>query len=187
MFSRNIHKVLLESIKVVLSESYEKYAGLVEKVIDEANEYLSEYGLSVFYQKNYDFSFGMAKNFLAVYKTGSVRRNNGRMSVSINFENLLDCMDRKNVKDVEFQIRLSIFHEVGHGIVEWIKSLRRKDTQGGFGLFRGDMVNDFRAILRDEENVVEEFGAFNAYWSSYSVLNYFLTDYRDILLEIAGK
>ena len=187
MFSRNIHNILLESIKVVLSESYEKYADLVEKVIGEANEYLSDYGLSVFYQKNYDFSFGMAKNFLAVYKKGSVRRNNGRMSVSINFENLLDGMDRNNVKDVERQIRVSIFHEVGHGIVEWIKSLRRKDTQGGFRLFRGDIVNDFRAILRDEENVVEEFGAFNAYWTSYSVLNYFLNDYRDILLEIAGK
>ena len=170
-----------------MSESYEKYADLVEKVIGEANEYLSDYGLSVFYQKNYDFSFGMAKNFLAVYKTGSVRRNNGRMSVSINFGNLLDGMDRNNVKDIERQIRVSIFHEVGHGIVEWIKALRRKDTQGGFGLFRGDIVNDFRAILRDEENVVEEFGAYNAYWVSYSVLDYFLTDYGDVLLEIAGR
>ena len=86
-----IHNILLENINKVLAESYEDYADFINSIISEANKFLSQYGLSVVYNAKYDFSWGAAKNCLAIYQYRSVK-NNGRMRISINFPALEDCM-----------------------------------------------------------------------------------------------
>jgi hypothetical protein len=79
------------------------------------------------------------------------------------------------------QIEISMWHEVGHGIVQWIKSLRRKDTQAKTGLFKGKIIKDLRYILNNEEDVVEEFGAYQNGYYTYSTLDDFINDYSEIL------
>ena len=103
--------------------------------------------------------------------------NNGKMRVAINLPLIMSHDDI----DIEEQIRISLWHEVGHGIVQWIKSLRRKDTQMKTGKFKGQIVKDLRYILNNEEDVVEEFGEYQSDLASYSILNYFICDYNKIL------
>ena len=74
-----------------------------------------------------------------------------------------------------------MWHEGGHGIVQWIKPLRRKDTQAKTGLFKGKIAKDLRYILNNEEDIVEEFGAYQSGYYTYSTLNDFINDYIQIL------
>lgn len=178
-----IHNILLENINKVLAESYEDYADFINSIISDANKFLSQYGLSVVYNAKYDFSWGAAKNCLAIYQYRSVK-NNGRMRISINFPALEDCMRQNDIDDIETQIEISIYHEIGHGIVEWIKKLRRKDTQCGTKIFRGKLLKDLRSLLINEEDAVEEFGAHKSGWYGHSEIGDFLDEYKDILLQI---
>lgn len=49
------------------------------------------------------------------------------------------------------------------------------------GIFKGQIVKDLRYILNNEEDVVEEFGEYQSDLASYSILNYFICDYNEIL------
>lgn len=148
---------------------------LINNVLVEINEYLADFGLSCSLNTKYDFS-GYYKNCVAVYQYRSIM-NNGKMRVAINLPLIMSHDDI----DIEEQIRISLWHEVGHGIVQWIKSLRRKDTQMKTGKFKGQIVKDLRYILNNEEDVVEEFGEYQSDLGSYSILNYFICDYNEIL------
>ena len=151
------------------------YQQLINNVLAEINEYLADFGLSCSLNAKYDFS-GYYKNCVAVYQYRSVM-NNGKMRVAINLPLIMSHGDI----DIEEQIRISLWHEVGHGIVQWIKSLRRKDTQMKTGKFKGQIVKDLRYILNNEEDVVEEFGEYQSDLASYSILNYFICDYNETL------
>ena len=151
------------------------YQQFINNVLAEINEYLADFGLSCSLNSKYDFS-GYYKNCVAVYQYRSVM-NNGKMRVAINLPLIMSHDDI----DIEEQIRISLWHEVGHGIVQWIKSLRRKDTQMKTGRFKGQIVKDLRYILNNEEDVVEEFGEYQSDLASYSILNYFICDYNEIL------
>ena len=151
------------------------YQQVINNVLAEINEYLADFGLSCSLNTKYDFS-GYYKNCVAVYQYRSVM-NNGKMRVAINLPLIMSHDDI----DIEEQIRISLWHEVGHGIVQWIKSLRRKDTQMKTGKFKGQIVKDLRYILNNEEDVVEEFGEYQSDLASYSILNYFICDYNKIL------
>ena len=151
------------------------YQQVINNVLAEINEYLADFGLSCSLNTKYDFS-GYYKNCVAVYQYRSVM-NNGKMRVAINLPLIISHDDI----DIEEQIRISLWHEVGHGIVQWIKSLRRKDTQMKTGKFKGQIVKDLRYILNNEEDVVEEFGEYQSDLASYSILNYFICDYNEIL------
>ena len=151
------------------------YQQVINNVLAEINEYLADFGLSCSLNTKYDFS-GYYKNCVAVYQYRSVM-NNGKMRVAINLPLIMSHDDI----DIEEQIRISLWHEVGHGIVQWIKSLRRKDTQMKTKKFKGQIIKDLRYILDNEEDVVEEFGEYQSDLASYSILNYFICDYNEIL------
>jgi hypothetical protein len=151
------------------------YQQFINNVLAEINEYLADFGLSCSLNPKYDFS-GYYKNCVAIYQYRSVM-NNGKMRVAINLPLIMSQDDI----DIEEQIRISLWHEVGHGIVQWIKSLRRKDTQMKTGIFKGQIVKDLRYIINNEEDVVEEFGEYQSDLASYSILNYFICDYNEIL------
>lgn len=151
------------------------YQQLITNILAEINEYLTDFGLSCSLNTKYDFS-GYYKNCVAVYQYRSVM-NNGKIRVAINLPLIMSHDDI----DIEEQIRISLWHEVGHGIVQWIKSLRRKDTQMRTGIFKGRILKNLRYIINNEEDVVEEFGEYQSDLASYSILNYFICDYNEIL------
>ena len=152
-----------------------EYQQLIMNILAEINEYLTDFGLSCTLNTKYDFS-GYYKDCVAVYQYRSVM-NNGKMRVAINLPLIMSHDDI----DIEEQIRISLWHEVGHGIVQWIKSLRRKDTQMKTNIFKGQIVKDLRYILNNEEDVVEEFGEYQSDVANYSILDYFIRDYNEIL------
>ena len=135
-------------LKRIISEAIDMT--VARKWIDEelvsGNDFLSQYGLSVVCNANYNFG-GYYRDCLAIYQNGSVK-NKGRIRIGINFP-LMQTMIKK--RDLRTQIRISIWHEIGHGIIQYLKGLRRKDTQCGTKIFRGNMLNDFRNIINDEE------------------------------------
>lgn len=155
---------------------------VINSELTKANSFLSSYGLSVVYNSNYNF-IGHNKNFMAIYKNGSVKKN-GKISIAINFNTLKSTMTEYNVTDLLLQTKISIWHEIGHGIVEWIKGLRRKNTQCGTKFFSKHMLYDFKYITENEEECVEEFGAFMCDYRHYSELSDFLYRYNDELLKI---
>lgn len=153
------------------------YQQFINNVLAEINEYLADFGLSCSLNPKYDFS-GYYKNCVAVYQYRSVM-NNGKMRIALNIPLMLSHgLDDYEMKE---QIEISMWHEVGHGIVQWIKSLRRKDTQAKTGLFKGKILKDLRYILNNEEDVVEEFGAYQNGYYTYSTLDDFINDYEQIL------
>lgn len=165
--------------EVVDNLNIDSYKDFINDVLVEINDYLTDFGLSCTINSKYDFT-GYYKNCVAVYQYRSVM-NNGKMRVALNLPLILSHdLDEDNV---ELQIKISLWHEVGHGIVQWIKSLRRKDTQMKTNIFKGEILKDLRYILNNEEDVVEEFGEYQSDVASYSILNFFLSDYEEILLQ----
>lgn len=171
-------------LKRIISEAIDMT--IARKWIDEelvsVNDFLSQYGLSVVFNANYNFG-GYYRDCLAIYQNGSVK-NKGRIRIGINFP-LMQTMIKK--RDLKTQIRISIWHEIGHGIIQYLKGLRRKDTQCGTKIFRGDMLNDFRNIINDEEYYVEEFGYVMSDKGIFSVIEDFLVDYENEILTLKNQ
>lgn len=172
------------NIKYIISEAIDMV--VAKKWIDEeliiGNNFLSQYGLSVVFNAKYNFD-GYYRDCLAIYQNGSVK-NKGRIRIGINFP-LMETMIKK--RDLKSQIKISIWHEIGHGIVQYLKGLRRKDTQCGTKIFRGNMLNDFRNIINDEEYYVEEFGYVMSDKGIFSVIEDFLADYENEILTLKNQ
>lgn len=164
---------------IVENNDTDEYKKIINNVLAEINEYLADFGLSCTLNTKYDFS-GYYKNCVAVYQYRSVM-NNGKIRIAINLPLIQSHANMDEGIDINEQIEISMWHEVGHGIIQWIKSLRRKDTQMKTGIFKGQIVKDLRYILNNEEDVVEEFGEYQSDLASYSILNYFICDYNEIL------
>ena len=169
--------IVSEVIKRLNETRNHDYQELISNILTEINEYLNDFDLSCSINTKYDFS-GYYKDCVAVYQYRSVM-NNGKMRIALNIPLMLS----HDLEDYEMkeQIEISMWHEVGHGLVQWIKSLRRKDTQAKTGLFKGKIVKDLRYILNNEEDVVEEFGAYQNGYYTYSTLDDFINDYIQIL------
>lgn len=177
--NENDLKYIIKETINELTNNSESYKEFVNKILADINEYLADFGLSCFINSKYDFS-GYYKDCVAVYQYRSVM-NNGKMRIALNIPLMLSHdLDDYEMKE---QIKISMWHEVGHGIVQWIKSLRRKDTQMKTNIFKGEILKDLRYILNNEEDVVEEFGEYQSDAASYSILNFFLSDYEEILLQ----
>lgn len=166
---------------IVENNDTDEYKKIINNVLAEINEYLADFGLSCTLNTKYDFS-GYYKDCIAVYQYRSVL-NNGRMRIALNLPLLLShaTLDDFTFFEIRDQIEISLWHEVGHGLIQWIKSLRRKDTQSKTNLFKGKIVKDIRYILNNEENVAEEFGEYNNGYKTHSILNDFINDYIQIL------
>lgn len=175
--TENDLKYIIKETINELTNNSESYKEFVNKILADINEYLADFGLSCSINTKYDFS-GYYKDCVAVYQYRSVM-NNGKMRIALNIPLMMSHeLDDYEMKE---QIEISMWHEVGHGIVQWIKSLRRKDTQAKTGLFKGKIVKDLRYILNNEEDVVEEFGAYQNGYYTYSTLDDFINDYIQIL------
>lgn len=151
--------------------------------INDVNEYVRPFGLSVVFNKNYSFG-GYSAEFLAVYQARSAAT--GKIRIGINLPYLKEFMSKHGVplRKLKEQLNISIWHETGHGIVEFLKRLRRKNTQTGSDLFNKQMISDFKYILKNEEEVVEEFGAMQEGYATYSDLDDFICRYENEIIEL---
>lgn len=158
----------------------------INNEIKAANEYLNVYSMSVVYNSKYNFS-DYYSDCIAVYQRNSVKTY-GKIRIGINIP-LLKSFIKKNKKKIQKQIEISIWHEIGHGIVEFLKGLRRKDTQCGTKIFRGKMLSDFKYIINDEEYYVEEFGNSMATNGDgiFSSIGDFLDDYNEQISAIRDQ
>ena len=176
---KNIKRIISEAIDMTIAQKW------IDEELERGNDFLSQYGLSVAFNHNYNFNTKYYKNYLAIYQNGSVK-NKGRMKISVNFP-----LIEKTISDEKYETetKTSIWHEIGHGIIEFIKGLRRKDTQCGSAIFRGKMLKDFKEIIGDEEFNVEEFGGYMAHKDLYtfSALNDFLNDYQNQILQLKNQ
>lgn len=178
----NIKHIIEEAVKKSITE--EMILKWINDEIAKANTYLSDLGMSVVYNPKYDFERNeYYQRCYAIYQNSSVK-NNGRIRIGIN----IPLMTRKiKQKHLQNEVKISIWHEIGHGIVEYLKGLRRKDTQCGTKIFKGIMLYDFKYIIGDEENCVEEFGRYKADQTSYSDLDDFLRRYEKELITIRNQ
>lgn len=163
------------------NDNTDEYKKIVNKTLIEINEYLANFGLSCTVNSKYDFS-GYYEDCVAVYQYRSVL-NNGKMRIAINLPLILshETSDDFTFFEIRDQIEISMWHEVGHGLIQWIKSLRRKDTQLKTKLFKGKIVKDLRYMLNNEEDITEEFGEYHNGYKTYSILNDFINDYINII------
>ena len=180
-----ISKIVKEEIEKFLLE--DKFTDdiliAINNCIKEVNDYIGQYGLKASFNKNYVFS-GYSAKYLAVYQVRSVA--NGNIQIGINLPYIIKCMSTNNIplKKLKTQLNISIWHEVGHGLVEFLKRLRRLDTQNGTGLFSKQMKKDFKYIVDNEEDEAENFGAMQEGYAYYSELDDFFTQYEENIINM---
>lgn len=181
----DIRKMVYESVKMIaeseVSDMVEQnFDDEVSQICQSINEYLSQFGIKAKFNKRYDFS-GYYADCVAVYQNRSVRRD-GCMRFSVNKAAIMSWLEDEDdfitYDDVIDQIRVSLWHECGHGLIDWIKQQRRLDTQRGTGIFKGKKLKAVRWLLGfDEEDLCEEFGERMAFNSGYSDLLEFINNY----------
>lgn len=177
-----VNKIIREAIENFINEEFtDEILKTINGYLNDVNEYVKPFGLSVVFNKNYAFR-GYSEEFLAVYQARSAATS--KIRIGINLPYLKACMTENNIpiSDLKEQINISIWHEVGHGLVEFIKRLRRRATQNASNLFTREMKKDFKYITSNEEEVVEEFGAFQEGYSGYSDLDDFISEYEENLI-----
>lgn len=177
-----LKRIISEAIDMTIARKW------IDEELERGNIFLSQYGLSVVFNPKYDFQRNeYYKNCFAIYQNNSVK-NNGRIRISINFPLIEKVISKENY---EMETITSIWHEIGHGIVQYLKGLRRKDTQCGTMIFRKKMLSDFKEIIKEEEFSVEEFGTYMAMahknLDTGSILNDFLNDYRSEILQLKNQ
>ena len=174
-----INRLITEAIDSTIAHK------LIADTLENGNDFLSKYGMSVVFNPNYNFQRNdYYRQCVAIYQTGSVK-NNGKIRIGIN----LPYIEKYASEDeYETQISISVWHEIGHGIIEYLKGLRRKDTQCGTKVFRGQMLKDFRYILSNEEDCVEDFGyIMGDPPADTSDLLSFLQDYENEILKLKNQ
>lgn len=158
------------------------YIDLINQAVDACNKYLSDYGfpisVSLIRQQTFD------ANLVGMYRAGSVRRD-GKIRVGINTDSIYSfANETKEAEDViNQQIWITIWHEAGHGIIDWLKMLRRRDTQNKTGIFKGDMLREFKFLMEDEEETAEKFGEYGGDIEFSCDLDIFLSRYQGQILQ----
>ena len=129
------NKLLYEAKKANTNDAeYEKWKSVfnvyLSEMIDELQtDYLNRLGLSIKINPNYIFN-GRKSRWLAVYERSSQQILNGIISIAINYPHLYSEMRKRHIdKDkfnIEAQAKITIGHEIGHGLVDYIKRMNLK-------------------------------------------------------------
>lgn len=185
----NIDRIVNKIVYGIINEndnmnSFSNFKNIIESELLKVNEFLSPYSLKCVFNYKYDFSSPHYRDFLAIYQRLSANR--GTIRIGINLPKLNESMEEYGLTDINLQIRISIWHEVGHGIMDYIRFLRRRDTQGKYGVFSKKMKNDFSGIENGEEFFVEKFGAYKCDEEYFSDLQEFLDEYDDEIKKLVS-
>ena len=153
----SIRKVLME--KVSDNGHYEEWCdefmGYANEMVSELqSDYMNGLGLRIVLNTGYNFG---RKRWLAVYEQSSGKLSQGIISIGVNLPLIYRTMKRKGIVDDEFNIeaqaRISIGHEVGHGIVDYLTDYYDGDSEAV-----QEFLNGYWNGAYDEEELVEEFG-----------------------------
>ena len=99
------------------------FDGYLSDMIDELqSEYLNRLGLSISINQNYNFG---RRRWFACYEASLQQITNGVISIAINYPHLYSEMRKRGIDDddynIEAQARITVGHEIGHGLVDYIK------------------------------------------------------------------
>lgn len=133
---------------------------LSEMVNEIKTDYLKQLGLTIKINQNYVFSGGKSR-WLASYERQSQQILNGIISIGINYSKLYFEMCKRHIDrdrfNIEAQARITIGHEIGHGLVDYIKGLDL-DISLLSEIPNVSIVK--KCGERKEETLVEEFGEY---------------------------
>ena len=133
---------------------------LTEMVNELQTDYLNQLGLTIRINPKYIFNGGKSR-WLASYERRSQQILQGIISIGINYPLLYSEMRKRGVdKDkfnIEAQARITIGHEIGHGLVDYIRNLKLEQSLLS-KLPNVIIVRKCRG--QKEETLVEEFGEY---------------------------
>lgn len=144
---------------------FEKWKGVFDSYLNEEIEelqedYLDALGLRISIDQSYAFS-GRKSHWLAVYERSSGQILDGVIAIGVNYPNMYAEMQKRGIDEddfnIEAQARITVGHEIGHGIVDYIKQQT----------FTKEILKECpnlkfvsRCGAKTEESVVEEFGEY---------------------------
>jgi hypothetical protein len=183
----DIRLMVSEVINRVNTASTEEaeFEDVVKSTMTEIDKFLNNFGLRAKLLKS------TYNDWVGQYRSRSSHTGVLKFSVSIPAimkfrEEIANDNDEFSYidPDVEasLQVRLTLWHECGHGLVEFIKKKRRTDTQMGTRIFKGNFLKDTRWLMGFvEEDLVEEFGEYMIGERYESDLYDYLSKYKEYL------
>jgi len=171
----DLHKIIKESVNKILNEQNDEYSifhdtfmGYANEMIQELqNDYLSSLGLKISLDNNYAFR---NKRWFAAYERTKNMIDNGVILIALNIPYLYKCMKKRRIDKDEFNIeaqaRITIGHEIGHGIIDYLLNVYDGESD-----LVDELVHDYYNCELDKEELVEEFGKYlfpdaTGVWSS---------------------
>ena len=152
----------------------------LDKMEEEMKEFLEPLGLQLVLDDKYNFS---GKPWLAVYEKSRNLIKDNIILLGINFPRIYSKMCELDIDEdnfnIEAQARITVGHEIGHGLVDFMKSTVRLDEARQFpNLHKVLICSKIR-----EERIVEEFGE-SLFPEATSVYDSILRDALDELIEM---
>lgn len=160
-----------ESEPVAVSESFQGVSlsrKIMSNIQKEADDYVKRLGdFSVYLDDDEDiFDNDEYRDKLGMYESNVGEWN--EITIAVNDEQIrLTCEEEGMTDDVETEIEVSIWHEIGHGIIDRIRDYRdnyEDEDSGNYGIqnfFDQPKVNKImNDIDNNEEDVAEEFGQY---------------------------
>lgn len=155
-----INKHINEARQTQFDIFKEQFNPFINKAMDYAKKkYLTKLGLEIEIIE-YEFS---NKPWLASY-TGGSATDDSIIKIGINHQRIFKTMKRLDIYDdifnIEAQARITIGHETGHGLIEYIRETIF-DYLSQYELTDDeiDLINKYYYMDEDdEEEIVEEFG-----------------------------
>lgn len=134
-----------------------KFMGYVDSAIKYADSIIGPLGLKVEINADYNFR-GNGQRWLAAYQRRSGQIKNNIILIALNLGLFYKIMKQKGIADddfnIEAQAKITIGHEVGHGLVDWL----RFKTEGQKIPKNTPLGNVLSWSHSQEEEGVEEFG-----------------------------
>lgn len=147
------------------SDKFNKFCKLLRKFADECivdvkDEILNQIWLDA---KIIDYNFER-KRWLGAYVGGSV--DSGCIEIGINYNLIYKMMVERRVAtdrfNIEAQGRITVAHEIAHGLIEYIRWTLLEIVDDYFDDFDSDVQETFNKYIEmsesEEEAIVEEFG-----------------------------
>ena len=148
----------------------EDYNEIKAQITKEANNYLEKFELKFSYGDNVDI---VKKDWIGMYEYNSI--SFGTIVVYINDDELIDAAFEED--DLESDLRVTVFHEIGHAFMEYVNELPDEVIEPYFKDFF-DVFYDDNGV--SEEDLCEDFGY------SFDSEHYYLSD-SSLLRELIEK
>lgn len=134
---------------------------LANGAVEMANEEVSKLGLSVVLSTSYDFG---RRRWVAAYVRSAQKIYEGKILIALNSNAIYEVLKKAqldgNREEVRVQALVSIMHEVGHGIIDWLRHCLDKTA------YNRQILDIIDCSSNYEEHIVEEYAL--SFISEYS-------------------